>query len=554
MSEKEVIYKIREDERFGCGQYGCVYLARKEGEKEGEKKLYVIKIPIEKNMNDEKRLIFNNEVDILNKLTPIQGNIYTSIIYDSKEFTNAKKEEPKKEEDKKEEPKKEEVKKEEVKIEEDKKEVDKKEESKKEKPKKDKKEENKIEKHSVVLQKINDKNEIIETIKSPFYVMDYFSKGLLYDYYISKILLSHPKLIKFIFRRIIISYKNLHSYGICHLDIKLDNIIFDKDFWPIIIDFGFSQKLEKNKGIKVDYGSIRYATPEAWRNKEVTGEKADIFSLGHVLFNLVTGKYAFDSSKIRDEKYILIIEKNYKEYWKKIAIPNLPDDFKNLFIKMVAFKAKERPSFDDILNDPYLAEVSNLSKNEEDELIKELNIMHDKLKNPEEIKIEERTVKEGLTTRGFGNSGKEHFTNHNLKPRIISKDRLNLNKFIKINGNFSEVNFMNNLVNKINKNKKFKDFCQIVAFENKLRFEVSFEYGEDENDKLEVKEKKEEDENEGKEQEKEEETFGNCRMEIELFEYEKGKYLLEFLRTGGRAPSYNHHFSKIKEIIEELYN
>ena len=41
-------------------------------------------------------------------------------------------------------------------------------------------------------------------------------------------------------------------------------------------------------------------------------------------------------------------------------------------------------------------------------------------------------------------------------------------------------------------------------------------------------------------------------MEIELFEYEKGRYLLEFLRTGGRIPSYNYHFFRIKKIIENL--
>ena len=524
MSEKMVRYTIREDERFGSGEFGCVYLARKEGEKEDKKKLYVIKIPKEKIAKDKKE-IFNNEVNILNKLTHIEGNKYTSIIYDFKKFANVKKEEDEKEESKQ--------------------------------------EDNKIKTNNVVIQKLNDKNEVIETITSPFYVMDYFSKGLLLYYIASGELLNKPKLIKFIFKRIIISYKNLHSYGICHLDIKPDNIIFDRDFWPIIIDFGFSKKYEKEKGIKVCYGSKEYATPEAYRGKEVTGEKADIFSLGAVLFNLVTGTYGFGSSYEKDDRYNYIFSKKIELYWnyfKNIPdMPNLPDDFKNLFIKMVAFDAHERPTFDDILNGPYLAEVKNLSKNEEDELIDELTTIYSELdntiidENGNEINIEQKVEKEGLITRSIGNNENALFKDHNLKPKKISKDRLNLNKFIKINGNFSEVNFMNNLVNKINKNKKFKDFCLIVAFENKLRFEVTFEYGEDENDKLEVKGKKEEkEENEEKEQEKVEETFGNCRMEIELFEYEKGKYLLEFLRTGGRAPSYNHHFSKIKEIIENL--
>ena len=90
MSERTVRYTIREDERFGSGEFGYVYLARKDGEKAGEKKLYVIKIPIEDKIGKDKKLTFNNEVDILNILTPIQGNKYTSIIYNFKKFPNVK--------------------------------------------------------------------------------------------------------------------------------------------------------------------------------------------------------------------------------------------------------------------------------------------------------------------------------------------------------------------------------------------------------------------------------------------------------------------------------
>ena len=38
-------------------------------------------------------------------------------------------------------------------------------------------------------------------------------------------------------------------------------------------------------------------------------------------------------------------------------------------------------------------------------------------------------------------------------------------------------------------------------------------------------------------------------MEIELFKYQNGEYLLEFLRTGGKFPDYYNHFFEIKKLI-----
>ena len=93
--------------------------------------------------------------------------------------------------------------------------------------------------------------------------------------------------------------------------------------------------------------------------------------------------------------------------------------------------------------------------------------------------------------------------------------------------------------------------------------EVAFEYEENEEEEKEEKEEEEENEEEEKEEKEEEkeeeikeleikeekEHFEDCKMEIELYEYEKGKYLLEFMRTGGQYSDYYQHFLEIKKII-----
>ena len=456
MSLKLGKYTIVDDEEFGSGGFGQIFLA-KDGEEAGEKKhLYVIKIPKEEKMTGEDKKVFNNEIDILSILSKIPKNKYTSIIHDSQKF---------------------------------------------------------------------DAGEGL-----PFYVMDFFSKGLLYDYVVSGNM--NERITKYIFRKIILGFQFLHSNGICHLDIKAENIILDKDFWPVIIDFGFSKKYKNENGeitpLTIDKGTPHYVAPEIQRGEKFNGEKADIFSLGATLFVLVTGNYGFRDSKEDNYIYKLIRKKKYEEYWKLFG-RELPEDFKNLYLSMVAHNPKERPTFEEILNSAWLKDLSNLTEEEENKIKDELKEKYDNFKSENEVFVEEKIDSEKLETRGGGDDENDIFKDRSLKPKKITKGRLNINKSIKINGNVDEICFMNNLANKII--EKYKDNCYVEASKKNLKFEVEFD-------------------NEG-EEEKEEEN-SESKMVVELFKYEEGGYLLEFRRTGGNVPEYYKRFSELKEIITKI--
>ena len=130
----------------------------------------------------------------------------------------------------------------------------------------------------------------------PYYVIDYFSGGNLVDY-ITTLNGFQEKYARLIFKKILEGIKFIHSRGLCHLDIKPENIVLTKEFKPIIIDYGLAEKytdeignekpLEKAKGTKM------YICPEMYINKPYSGIKADIFSLGVFLFYLVTNQYPF---------------------------------------------------------------------------------------------------------------------------------------------------------------------------------------------------------------------------------------------------------------------
>ena len=87
---------------------------------------------------------------------------------------------------------------------------------------------------------------------------------------------------------------------------------------------------------------------------------------------------------------------------------------------------------------------------------------------------------------------------------------------------------MNSLTEEIK--RKINEVNSMKGSEVSLKFEIEFE---EEEDILQENE--------------------YCKMDIELFNYEDGKYFLEFRRTGGKFDAYYNNFMKIKEIIEEKY-
>ena len=196
---------------------------------------------------------------------------------------------------------------------------------------------------------------------------------------------------------------------------------------------------------------------------------------------------------------------------------------------MVAYNPKERPTFEEILNSAWLKDVNNLTEEEENKIKDELKEKYDNFKSENEICVEKKIDSEKLETRGGGDDENDIFKDRSLKPKKITKGRLNINKSIKINGNVDEIVFMNNFANKII--EKYKDNCYVEASKKNLKFEVEFD-------------------NEG-EEEKEEEN-SESKMVVELFKYEEGGYLLEFRRTGGNIPEYYKRFSELKEIITKI--
>ena len=405
-----------------------------------------------------------------------------------------------------------------------------------------------LEENNIIINKENEK-EILKKSR-PYYVIDYYSKGNL-CYYINHADGIPEKYARVIFKKILEAIKFCHDRKICHLDIKSDNVMIDKDFEPIIIDFGLSEIFKDDNDNIILFtkqkGTEKYLPPEMWERQQCNGAKCDIFSLGVLLFNLVTNKFPFvKNSKINDAYYSKIYQVTdgkYEKYWETIE-PTikvvLSDKFKQLFTQMVDYHNRLE-DIDAILNSDWMKEFTNLSEEEQTNLEQEtknkFGEYYQNIANTnKEIKLAKNIQNLGYTTR----SGNDEQENSGKTPKKIPNDRININHHIIIDGALSPNKFMNSLIKDIKSEIGIANiFIREFQEYEHLKFELSF-FENEEND------------NGGEETEDEEEdTDKKCIIEIELFQYEDGKYLLEFLRTKGEILDYYKNFLEIRKIIEE---
>lgn len=97
-----------------------------------------------------------------------------------------------------------------------------------------------------------------------------------------------------IFRQIAEGMEYLHSQGVAHRDIKLDNLIIDEKTGAVkIIDFGFSVMCNPSQKLKIFCGTPSYMAPELTMKREYDGKAVDMWALGVLLFVMITGAFPF---------------------------------------------------------------------------------------------------------------------------------------------------------------------------------------------------------------------------------------------------------------------
>ena len=90
-----------------------------------------------------------------------------------------------------------------------------------------------------------------------------------------------------------ITYLHNHKPAIIHRDLKSANILLDESFNVKICDFGLAKLLDYSGTMTANVGTIQWMAPEVLRGHQYT-EKADIYSIGIITWEVVTGKCPFE--------------------------------------------------------------------------------------------------------------------------------------------------------------------------------------------------------------------------------------------------------------------
>ena len=196
--------------------------------------------------------------------------------------------------------------------------------------------------------------------KKLYIIVDYLPNKDLFSYIKSNEIDENTA--KKFFYKILKAIEYCHNQGICHRDIKLENILLNEKNEPVLCDFGYGSLSIEN--LKFYIGSEHYYPPEILRLKPYNGIKSDIFCLGVLLFTLVFKSYGFEKATFNDNLYKLIMKKKFDDYWNNIGnivgeeeVKNVSLYCKKLIFKMLAFSPKDRPSIKDILNSNWLKDI-----------------------------------------------------------------------------------------------------------------------------------------------------------------------------------------------------
>jgi serine/threonine protein kinase len=152
----------------------------------------------------------------------------------------------------------------------------------------------------------------------------------------------------FLFTKILDGMAHAHAHGMIHRDLKPDNIMLAPDpagWMPKLMDFGLAKLLDDghstgNTRAGATMGTPEFMSPEQVRDSADVDERADIFSLGCIFYQLLTGKSPFRADDIVGVFNAITKEDPPKP---STVVPAIPAALDNLVLHMLAKERDDRP-------------------------------------------------------------------------------------------------------------------------------------------------------------------------------------------------------------------
>ncbi|XP_056125084.1 MAP/microtubule affinity-regulating kinase 3 isoform X9 [Rhinichthys klamathensis goyatoka] len=188
--------------------------------------------------------------------------------------------------------------------------------------------------------------EVIETDKTLYLVMEYASGGEVFDY-----LVAHGRMkekeARAKFRQIVSAVQYCHQKHIVHRDLKAENLLLDADMNIKIADFGFSNEFTIGNKLDTFCGSPPYAAPELFQGKKYDGPEVDVWSLGVILYTLVSGSLPFDGQNLKELRERVLRGKYRIPFY-------MSTDCENLLKRFLVLNPVKRGTLEQIMKDRWI--------------------------------------------------------------------------------------------------------------------------------------------------------------------------------------------------------
>ncbi|XP_060919073.1 MAP/microtubule affinity-regulating kinase 3a isoform X13 [Labrus mixtus] len=188
--------------------------------------------------------------------------------------------------------------------------------------------------------------EVIETERTLYLVMEYASGGEVFDY-----LVAHGRMkekeARAKFRQIVSAVQYCHQKHIVHRDLKAENLLLDADMNIKIADFGFSNEFTMGNKLDTFCGSPPYAAPELFQGKKYDGPEVDVWSLGVILYTLVSGSLPFDGQNLKELRERVLRGKYRIPFY-------MSTDCENLLKRFLVLNPSKRGTLEQIMKDRWI--------------------------------------------------------------------------------------------------------------------------------------------------------------------------------------------------------
>lgn len=131
-----------------------------------------------------------------------------------------------------------------------------------------------------------------------------------------------------------------HQRGVLHRDLKPANVMIDSRGKVIVMDFGLAAMAGEITQAETRQGTLQYMAPEQLAGKEVT-TKSDVYALGLVLYEIFTGKRAFESKSAAE---LLRLEESSSPTRPSSLVKDLEPGIERVILRCLASDPAKRPA------------------------------------------------------------------------------------------------------------------------------------------------------------------------------------------------------------------